>query len=192
MQIRLESSNLGALVDDAAKALSEGKLIVYPTDTVYGIGGDATSAESFRKVLDAKGISSPRPMSVMVSDIEMLKEYCNADAEELEKIKQYLPGHYTFILEVKQSKLLPVSLETKKLGVRIPDNEFCIALCKKFGKPIITTSANITGNTPPVSFNTIDKSLLEKAAVSIDGGKTKKQAPSEIIDLVDMKFVKRG
>jgi len=162
-------------------------VFIYPTDTVYGIGGDATSKEVVAKIHRIKGSSADKPLSVMVSDFDMLDQYCDTGLWEDMVLEKYLPGPYTFI--VKERNQLPVS-NTGRLGVRIPNHRFCRDLCRLFEKPIISTSANLHGSHPPDRFSEIDPKLLDKVVLALDSGRTKQGGPSAIIDLVDKTMIR--
>jgi len=164
-------------------------VLLYPTDTVYGIGGDATSEEVIRKVHKIKGHGPNRPLSVMVADFDMIAYYCDAGLWEDIIIGKYLPGPYTFLLRKKRE--IPVS-KTEKLGIRMPDMNFCHSLCWKFGKPIITTSANITDQRAPTKFGEIDHHIIDSVDLAIDGGETRYACHSMIIDLVNRAIIREG
>jgi len=187
--IRLEKTNMQAVIKEAKEALQKGGVIVYPTDTVYGLGGDATDPAIVEKIRKTKGIEEKKPFSVMMADLAMIEEYCVVDFSEELVLKKYLPGPYTFILKLHRPLAASTGLT---LGVRIPEQNFCIQLCETFKKPIITTSANKTGERPPRSFSDIDKEILEAADLAIDGGQTKYEQPSVIIDLVEKKVIRAG
>jgi L-threonylcarbamoyladenylate synthase len=187
--IRISEDDFEAAVDVASALLKSGGVMVYPTDTVYGIGADATSEDAVLKVLRLKGIRERKPLSVMASDLGMIDYYCETGVWEDMILRKYLPGPYTFIL--RKSRFLPAS-ETDRLGVRIPASSFCQALCRRFGRPIITTSANPTGKPPPARLEDVDKSVLEAADLAIDGGTTRYAGASAVIDLVERKMLRQG
>lgn len=174
-------------IEESIKILGNDGILIYPTDTLYGIGCDATSEKAVEKVHKIKKTDKEKPLSVMVADIEMIKEYCEITQEQEETIKKKLPGPYTFLLKLK--KKIAVS-NNDKLGVRIPNDQFCQFLCKRFGKPIVTTSANITKEKPAHKLDEVDKKILERSDLAIDGGETKHRKPSEIMDLVDRKRIR--
>ena len=180
-------SKTAMAIEEAILVLTEGGTLIYPTDTLYGIGGDATSEKAVARIHKIKGADVKKPLSVMMADLEMIRRYCDVGLKEEGEMKKKLPGPYTFLL--KQKTKIPAS-DGEKLGVRIPDDEFCRFLCKKFGKPIVTTSANITKQKPPTSIEDVDKLVLEAVDLAIDGGKTKYKKPSEIIDLVEGKRIR--
>jgi L-threonylcarbamoyladenylate synthase len=184
-----DDDDLQNAVDTANAYLRSGGVIVYPTDTVYGIGCDANSREALAKVHKIKRIAKEKPFSVMMSDIAMIEGYCDIGPGEEMILSKYLPGPYTFLL--KSKGLCPAS-NNEKLGVRIPDSRICQALCAKLDRPIVTTSANMTGGEPPARFEDIDKKLIEAVGVAIDEGETKHGGPSVIIDLVERKMIREG
>lgn len=187
--LKITEDDYESAVDVAHAMLHAGGLVVYPTDTVYGIGADATSAEAVEKIHKVKGISDKRPMSVLVSDFGMIDYYCETGIWEDMILRKYLPGPYTFIL--RRARPIAAS-DTEKLGVRLPDSDFCRAMCKEFGRPIITTSANLTGQRPPTNFAEVDKRIIDAADLAIDGGPTRQKSPSVVIDLVDRKVIREG
>ncbi|MFH1520965.1 MAG: L-threonylcarbamoyladenylate synthase [Candidatus Micrarchaeota archaeon] len=180
-------SKTAMAIEEAVKVLQNEGVIVYPTDTLYGIGGDGTSEISVKKIYKIKKSNQKKPLSVMMADMNMVKEYCVIEPEQEKELLKKLPGPYTFLLN---SKKKIAASNGKKLGIRIPDEGFCQFLCKRFGKPIVTTSANITKQKPPTTIEEVDNKILRTVGLAIDGGKTKYQRPSEIIDLVNGKKIR--
>ncbi|MBU0591694.1 threonylcarbamoyl-AMP synthase [Candidatus Micrarchaeota archaeon] len=187
--IKITPDDFESAVDIAKETLKSGGIIVYPTDTLYGIGCDATSEEAVRKVHTIKGTWMHKPLSVMVSDFSMIEYYCDTWAWEDMIIRKYLPGPHTFILKKKREI---AASESDKLGVRMPDLEFCLELCKRFGKPIVTTSANATDKESPFKIEDVNKEIIDSVSLVIDGGPTKYRKPSGIIDLVEKKIIRKG
>ena len=129
----------GALTQALAHAKSGG-VVVYPTDTLYGLGGDATNPAVVSKVILLKARPADQPLSILFSDWAMARDYVKMDAALEKKLSELTPGPYTFLLPLKQP--LPVT-SSMLVGCRIPQHEFCLAWTKAFTKPIITTSANL-------------------------------------------------
>jgi L-threonylcarbamoyladenylate synthase len=176
-------------VDITRAFLKSGELAIFPTDTVYGIACDATSEEAVAKIRRLKGLDSDKPLSVMMATHGMIDYYCYTGLWEDIILSNYLPGPYTFILK----KRIPVPASpSEKIGVRIPDHLFCRRLCELFGKPIITTSANLTGEPSPTTFQEINRRILNSVSVAINGGATKYGAPSVVVDLVERKIIRKG
>jgi L-threonylcarbamoyladenylate synthase len=188
--IRIEDEDdLKEAIDFVDAYLRSGGIIIYPTDTVYGIGCDANSRDAIAKVHAIKGGDPAKPLSVMVASLGMIDEYCETGLWDDIILRKYLPGPYTFLL--KSRGLCPASAN-EKLGVRIPDSLFCQGLCAKFGRPIVTTSANLAGQAPPAKFGDIDGRVLEQVGIAVDAGLTKHGGPSAIIDLVEKKYIREG
>jgi len=172
MLLKYSKKDEKLIIKEAVKALKNGKLIVYPTDTVYGIGADATKSSCIRKIYEVKKRPSSSPISVLVSDKTMLKKYAYPSKLSLKK----LPGTYTFIL--KPRKKLPVAKDY--VGFRIP-RHWCTKIAKEFGKPITTTSANLSGQPTANNIGDIQRVFGKSIALYIDGGTLSKK-PSNIID----------
>lgn len=187
--LKLKAIEPSKIIEESKKVIENKGVIIYPTDTVYGIGGDATEMEVVRKVRAIKGLEKSKPLSVIMSDLKMIKQYCEVEGGEEFTLKKYLPGPYTFILKLHRP--LPVTSDLT-IGIRIPEHNFSHQLSEAVGKPLISTSANKTGEEPPKSFEELDKSILEKADLAIDGGFTRYSGPSDVIDLVNKKVIRKG
>jgi len=177
-----------ALEKAAKVVLSEGVLI-YPTDTLYGIGGNAFSEKAAARIHGIKGSEPGKPMSVIMSDIHMIERYCEVDPWQRKVLRDHLPGPFTFLLKSKIR--MPVS-SNDKLGVRIPDSSFAYQLSEQTDVPVITTSANPAGKKPPVRLEEINGKILSAVDLAIDVGVTKLQGQSAVVDLVDKKIVRQG
>ncbi len=187
--LKITDEDFDSALDSAYGVLKNGGIIIYPTDTAYGIGCDADNEDAVKKIHEIKRSGPEKPLSVMVGDFGTVDYYCENGIWEDIIMKKYLPGPYTFILKLHR----PIAAsKNDKLGIRIPDNLFCQYLAQKFGRPIITTSANITGDDSPLKFEDVKMEVLEKVDLAIDGGPTKMQSPSTIVDLVEHKMLRKG
>ena len=131
----------------ANDALENGEIIVYPTDTLYGFGVDATNTEAIHKLNRLKG--RIQPLSIVLESVEHLHDFAEFNDEIETQMNELFPGRYTALLPAKESDLSPfVQNGSPKIGVRIPDHFFPVKLVKLLGKPIITTSINRHGNDP--------------------------------------------
>ncbi len=187
--IKFIGGKMEGAVFRAKEAIVSGKTIIYPTDTVYGIGGDALNPDVVEKVREIKGMEKDKPLSVMMADLNMIEEYCEVGLWEEIILKRHLPGPFTFIL--KKRRDIPVTGD-KTLGIRVPEFEFCNRLSEEVGKPIISTSANKTGAPAPTSFEEIKKEILESADMAIDRGPTRYRRASDVVDLVNKKIIRKG
>ncbi len=175
-------------LEKAAQAMEDGKVFIYPTDTVYGIGGDALNEEVCARIRKIKGQAS-RPFSIIVSDFTMFRKYCEVPEDRLRYLFQYLPGPYTFLMRKKEE--VP-ACPGEKIGVRVPLHSFIRKVASMSQLPIIGTSANPAGRNPPISFKKVSKALLKKADLAIDGGETLFKRESTVVDLVDMEVKRDG
>jgi len=128
-----------------AEILQRDGVIAYPTDTLFGLGCLASRKKAVDRILQIKGRDPKKPMSILCADMEMLCRYTrHLDTPTFRLLKQMLPGPYTALLPA--SREVPRYLQNKQVvGLRIPDHPFCLGLTKLLGEPIITTSANISG-----------------------------------------------
>lgn len=177
-----------ALAAALAHAKSGG-VIIYPTDTLYGLGGDATNPSVVSKVILLKSRPADQPLSVFFSDWEVAKEYVQIDSALAKKLGELTPGPFTFLLPLKNP--LPVT-SSHLIGCRIPAHEFCLAWAKKFGKPIITTSANKHKMPPPRSIEEMDEKIIEGADLIVDGGPCTDGIGSTIIDVPKKRILRQG
>lgn len=176
----------------AIDALKEGKAIVYPTDTVYGIGANALDIEAIEKVYRIKKRPLDKPISICVSKISSIKKiaYINKEVEKI--IEQILPGPFTIILNKKENIPSILTTGSEKIGIRIPDNKICMELSKEF--PITTTSANLSGKDIPESVDDILKQLDDTVDLILDAGICRHGIHSTVIDMTlnPPKIVRKG
>jgi L-threonylcarbamoyladenylate synthase len=175
------------IVERAVQVLRRDGIIVYPTETVYGLGGDAFSDEALLRVYEAKGRPLGKPISIAVSDTDMLCVVACADDPALEFIGRFLPGPVTVILEARSCIPPLLTGGTGRIGVRIPAHEMALAIIAGFDSPITATSANISGEKDPVRPGDVrvPYDLL------VDGG-VLPGVPSTVVDLVDRRILRRG
>ncbi len=159
-----------------------GKIFIYPTDTVYGLGCDATNKNSVKKIKDIKFRDKDKPLSIIAPSIKWIKENCIIEYN----IENYLPGPYTLILKKKNVNFLNWVSETNTLGIRIPKNDFCDEI-RKIGKPFITTSVNLSGENPAVSIKDINIKIIKQVDEVIDNGKLNGKSSTLIINNKEIK-----
>ncbi|MBM4241671.1 MAG: threonylcarbamoyl-AMP synthase [Euryarchaeota archaeon] len=176
----------------AINALKKGGVVVYPTDTVYGLGANIFHKEAIEKVYSIKKRPSAKPISVCVSKISDIDKIAYID-KKLEKIiEKILPGPFTIILRKRESISPTLTAGGEKIGIRIPDNIICNELSREF--PITTTSANLAGEKPPRSAEEVFEQLGESADIILDGGICKHGIPSTVIDMTESppKILRKG
>ena len=135
-------------IDLARSALENGEVIVYPTDTLYGFGVDATNTEAIQRLNRLKGRA--KPLSIVLESVVHMHNFAEFDVEIKSEINKLFPGSYTVLLPSKNNDLSSlVQNGSPSIGIRIPNHFFPVQLVKLLGKPIITTSINRHGNEPP-------------------------------------------
>lgn len=175
-------------VNLAIKFLDEGKIICYPTDTVYGIGCRINFIESIKKIFEIKKRDIKKPLSVAIHDLDQCKEFVKLDNKSERFIKENLGKPYTFI--VPKTEKIPDIITANKdtVGIRIINTDVVNSLTKKY--PIITTSANISGNPPAKGFEEIDERIKSRIDLILIG-ECKYKIPSTVIDLRNFKVIRK-
>ena len=175
-------------IEKIVTILRKGGIVIIPTDTVYGIVCDALQEKTVKRVYQLKQREFSKPMIILVSDIEMLKNYTkNWNSLQERLIDTYFPGAMTILLEKKDEIPDIVTSGKKEVGVRIPNNIFLREIIKVLGHPIIATSANISSNQTITNINKLEDSIKEKVDYLYDGG-TIEGCASTIIKVVDDKI----
>lgn len=169
------------VIKQSIDALKEGKVILYPTDTVYGIGANIFDIQAVKKVYSIKKRSLDKPLSVCVSKIEDIHKIAHLDEPLENMINDILPGPFTVILNKKEIVHPILTAGGDKIGIRIPDNKICIELSKEF--PLTTTSANLSGKPVPESVDGVLEQLEDKIDLIIDAGTCKHGVHSTVLDM---------
>ena len=172
-------------IEMAVNSLNDGDVIVYPTDTLYGFGVDATNSNAIQKLNRLKGRC--QPLSIILENISQISNYAQITSEITTELESLFPGEYTVLLPSIDSELSPLVFNSSPLvGIRIPFHFFPLQLVKEFGKPIITTSINRHGNAP---LNDVTQVEIDFPNVEIfeDNNHTPSQG-STIIDMSQIPF----
>lgn len=174
-------------ITNAVDVLKSGGIILYPTDTIWGVGCDACCDIAVKKVYEIKRRDHSKPLICLASSFEMVSEYVEiSNLKKLKSISEKSPTTFIFDNPVKISKY--VSNNNYSLGFRVPNDNFCLELIKKFGRPIVSTSANISGIDIPSEFSLISSEIKNQVDYIVDYGKNKKSfTPSTIL-----KFDEKG
>jgi L-threonylcarbamoyladenylate synthase len=174
-------------VQDAVRVLKHDGLVVYPTDTIYGLGGDAFSEDAILKVYEAKKRPVSSPISIAVSSRDMLDGVAKVDRSAEILIDHFLPGPITVVLPAKKSVSEMLTGGTKMIGIRYPRHPVALELISSLDSPITATSANISGARDPV---TPDECRIPYDFL-IDGGRLP-GTPSTVVDLVSRRIIRSG
>jgi tRNA threonylcarbamoyl adenosine modification protein (Sua5/YciO/YrdC/YwlC family) len=166
------------LIRKVVEVLDQGGLIIYPTDTFYGIGCDLFNKKSIKRIYQLKRRPLAKPFSFVCADLKDISVYAQVSNHAYRIMKRSLPGPYTFVLE--GTRLVPKLMLTRRrtVGIRVPNNKICLAIVKGLGRPIISTSVHL--DEPSVIHDTYS-SLVEMV---IDGGVISHE-PSTVISLID-------
>lgn len=162
------------------KKIKEGKIILYPTDTVWGIGCDASNEQSVSEIYRIKKRAESKSLIVLVSSIHMLKKYVSISKKALEILKGSKKPT-TIVYNNPKGFAKNTIAKDNTIAIRIVQDEFCRKLIKRFGKPIVSTSANVSGEPTPKSFSEISTSILEGVDYTVTLYKNKITSKSSTI-----------
>ncbi len=184
-------------ISEAIKILKEGGSVVYPTDTAYGLAVDATNAKAVEKLYRLKGRDFKKPVHVIASN-NWIPQIVKLNVNAKKLIKKFFPGPLTIILPMtaKGKSWQKLSAKTKTMGIRQPNNKIALALVKAFGKPITTTSANVSGQPNCYSIAAVKRQFKDKKIKPdyyLKGGKLRAIRPSTIVSAIkDVKILRQG
>lgn len=193
--------DIRVFLENAVDAIIEGKLIAFPTNSVYGIGGDPLSLDLIERLNNIKFRDRNKGFLLLISDAEEAHKI--AEFNETAKIlaEKFWPGQLTLILKRKEPNIIPleVSAFRNTIGLRVPENEILLKILKilkskgHFGG-IIGTSANYSGEPPSISGDEVAKKFLMSIDFIIDGGKSESKIPTTIVDCTTekLKFLRIG
>jgi tRNA threonylcarbamoyl adenosine modification protein (Sua5/YciO/YrdC/YwlC family) len=171
------------LVRKAVEILKSGGLIIYPTDTVYGLGCDLFNKRGIEKIYEIQNRDRKQPLSFICADLKDISRYARVSDDAYKIMRRLLPGPYTFILEA--SRLVPKIILPKRqtTGIRVPDNRICQALLAEMGSPIISTSVKDKAGELLSDPRIIEEQFGKRVDMIIDGGIIAAE-PSSVISLL--------
>ena len=178
-----------------AQSIKNGKIVVFPTETVYGIGTNGLDENAIEKLYKIKQRPKEKPITLLVSDIEMIDKVAREINEiEYKLIKKFMPGPLTIILMKKEFVSDILTAGSKFVGIRIPDNEIARKLIEYSGLPIATTSANLSGKVAKIDLEDIRIEFKDKIDYYIDGGTSKIGKGSTVVKVVEnnIKILREG
>ncbi|MFX1504076.1 MAG: L-threonylcarbamoyladenylate synthase [Promethearchaeota archaeon] len=185
----------------AVDTIIEGKVIAFPTASVYGLGGDPQNLEVINKIYDIKFRDRSKGLLLLVSDYEVATKIAEFNETAMKLANQFWPGQLTLILKKKKPNIIPpeVTAFQDTIGLRVPENQIILNILKilksegHFGG-IIGTSANYSGEAPSISGEEVSKKILSPIDLIIDGGKSKSRLPTTIVDCTSntVKFLRIG
>jgi len=187
VQLNLNNkSQIEKISEIAAEVLENKKVIVYPTDTLYGLGANALDENTILKVYEIKKRNRNKPLPIITKGIKMVRKIACVDSKVEKILNKIWPGPITIVLRKKDIIPYVLTGNSETVAVRIPDNEFILALMNKIDFPIVATSANISGERNLLDPSKIISKFRDsklKPDLFINAGKVKYPKPSTIIDL---------
>lgn len=195
--IKLSPQNTKEIIRHTVKVLKKGGLVVFPSDTVYGLLVDATNKYSVEKLIEFKERPAGKAISIFVSDMKMLKKIVKINKTKTNLLNNILPGPFTVVLDYipKYSKFkLSKNLMSEKntIGLRLPFYPLINLLVSSIKKPVTATSANLSGGNPAYSISALLRRISKKKKdmidLVVDGGKLPRNKPSTVVDLTSEKI----
>jgi len=175
------------ILKEAVDIMDKGGLIIYPTETCYGIGADATNMKSIEKIYEIKGRNPSKPIPILVSNVEMIKKYGLITKKIEGLVKKFMPGPLSIITR----KIRPVSdLNQKGISFRISSHPVALELVKLLKKPLTTTSANISGQPSIYEIKKVIEIFEDKVDMIINFGNLPRTEPSTCVDMTREGYVK--
>ncbi|OIP94355.1 MAG: threonylcarbamoyl-AMP synthase [Syntrophobacterales bacterium CG_4_8_14_3_um_filter_58_8] len=171
------------LIRRAVEILRGGGIVIYPTDTVYGMGCDLFNKKGIERIYEIQRRDRRQPLSFICADLKDISRYARVSDDAYKIMKRLLPGPYTFVLEA--SRLVPKIILPKRqtTGIRVPDNRICQALVTEMGSPVISTSVKDGGSELLSDPRMIEELFGKRVDMIIDGGIIA-AAPSSVVSLL--------
>lgn len=185
-------------IDEIVRTLKEGGLIIYPTETVYGLGVDATNEKAVEKLWNFKGERGDKPVLVAVSSIDMAAKYVRLNEAGESIIRKYWPGPVSIVAVSRNKVSTKVQGNTHTLGLRMPKQDTVLKIVNEFKKPVTSTSANVSGQDTAKSLEKFLEIVAEEKQalidLFIDAGELPVHLPSTIVDTTgdEIKVLRQG
>ncbi len=178
-------------LSNAARIIIGGGVVVYPTETVYGLGANALDEQAILRVFQIKKRPLEKPIFLAVSNFDMLEKVAEVNSSDLALLDKLLPGPVSVL--VKKRNIVPDMLTAGSplVGIRFPDHEIALRIIDRAG-PITSTSANRTGAPSPTKAADISSEIEDRVDMIVDGGKSKYAQPSTLLDLANRKVLREG
>ncbi|ABK99401.1 L-threonylcarbamoyladenylate synthase [Pelobacter propionicus] len=172
------------LIARVVDCLRNGGIIAYPTDTTYGIGCSIFNKKGIERIYRMKQREHKKPFSFICPNLSEVARFARVSNTAFKILKRYLPGPYTFVLEATRDVPDLLLTRQKTVGIRIPDNRICLEIVQMLGSPIVTTSANLSGDEPTGNPGFIDEIFGHQLDIVVDGGILTKEV-SSVVNLVN-------
>ncbi len=173
-------------IKKSASAVNQGQLLIFPTDTVYGLGGNVFNEDLVRRVFKVKERDKKKPLPVLIAEQEQLEKLVSDLSETGQRlISKFWPGPLTLVLRKSENVSDLVTGGENTVGIRMPDHKICLALIRSSGVPLVAPSANIEGHPPPNTSSAVDDRVLLQADLVIDSGQSKLGISSTVVSVVE-------
>lgn len=179
------------MITSAARQIIGGGVIVYPTETVYGLGANALDEQAVMRVFQIKKRPLSMPIFMAVSSMEMLGKVAVIGEDDMDLLEQLFPGPISVL--VHKRSIVPdiLTAGSSLVGIRFPDHETALKIIDQAG-PITSTSANRTGSPSPTSAAEVSREIADRVDLVVDGGKSRYAQPSTLLDLCNRKIIRPG
>lgn len=158
---QVKESDLQREVDEAVRVLREGGIILYPTDTVWGLGCDATNAEAVDRIYRLKRSENKKSMLVLCASADMVVRYVNRAPGIAFEVMEMATSPLTLILPGATGVAANLIPDEGTLGIRVPDHEFCRRMLRALQRPVVSTSANISGEATPAGLQEVSREIID-------------------------------
>jgi L-threonylcarbamoyladenylate synthase len=172
------------LIDQVVETLCQGGIIGYPTETIYGLGGEAENEKVIDKIRQLKGREINKPFLMLINriqDLDSIVKFISVEAKKL--IEQFWPGPLTLVFKAGDNLSKQLVDKEGRVGMRISSHPFCSRLLEKYNKPLISTSANPSSKAPASSAFEVLNYFRDKIDLIIDGGEQEQERPSTVMDV---------
>ncbi len=184
-----------AAIEQAVTYLRDGQVIAYPTETIYGLGADVFNRKAVKRIYDLKARDYGLPIAILIGDLSNLPDVTSEVPDRaLPLMRHFWPGPLTILFPAAAHFPKGLVTHTGKVGIRISSNPIALAISKAFGKPLTTTSANLSNFPPSLSIKHVQKYFGPKLPCIVDGGECEPTRGSTVIDIGDdtMRIIREG
>lgn len=181
------------VITEAASTIRAGGLVVYPTETVYGLGADACSAKAIGKIFKLKGRGAGKPIPIAVNSLDMARQVAEL-TPAIKALFKFLPGPLTIVAKARSNVSKLLTAGTGKVGIRVPNHQVALRLIEFVGGPITATSANLSGKPAPLTVKEALEQLGKNVDIALDAGKCELGIPSTVVDVTSKrpKILRKG
>lgn len=180
------------LIRLAAQALGDGAIAIFPTETCYGLGCDATDETAIKRIFEIKKRNRKKALPLITADLKTMGRYCYITEGAKKLIKKFMPGPLTLVVKAKRNLPKALIANSGKVAFRISGNKIANALAKELGKPIVATSANLEGKKEIYSGSEAIEKFANCVDLIIDAGVLPKRKPSTVYDTLGKKILRTG